>query len=270
VAGITRADVADYHGRWFNPANSEVIIVGDISHAGAQSLLGGALHRWTRTGSQAPVVSMPAKVAAAGVYLIDRADMEQADLSVATLLDAPASPGNATHAVLTNVLGDTTTGRINQDLREQKHWAYWVGGYVEGGRAGQMMLIRTQVQPQLTAETIAAIKGHLEGVKGGKPISADELQLAKDMLTLSLPLEWETDEGIANAIATSVRRGLPDGALEKHVTDVRAVTRGQVEQAARELLQPDAMVWLIIGDRKRVEPEFKKAGIAYRVLAPRP
>ena len=87
-------------------------------------------------------------------------------------------------------------------------------------------------------------------------------------MTLSLPLEWETDEGIANAIATSVRRGLPDGAIEKYVTDVRAVTKEQVEQAARQVLRPDAMVWLVIGDRSKVEPHL--TGIAYKVLAPEP
>jgi zinc protease len=83
-----------------------------------------------------------------------------------------------------------------------------------------------------------------------------------------LPLEWETDEGIANAIATSVRRGLPDGAIEKYVTDVRAVTKEQVEQAARRILRPDAMVWLVIGDRSKVEPQLKQAGIRYEVLTP--
>jgi len=168
---------------------------------------------------------VPAQVAAPGVYLIDRPGMEQADITLATVLDGPASPANPTNAVMTNILGDSVAGRINLDLREQKQWAYWASGSVEGGRAGQMLLIRTQVQSQRTAEAIAAIKGHLDGVKGSTPISPDELQLAKDMLTLSLPLEWETDEGISNAIATSVRRDLPDGAIDKYVADVRLVTK---------------------------------------------
>ena len=196
--------------------------------------------------------------------------MEQVDLTVATLLDAPASPASAANAVMTSILGDSVAGRVNLDLREQKQWAFWAIGYVEGGRAGQMLLIRTQVQSQQTVESIAAIEGHLEGVKGSTPISPDELQLAKDMLTFSLPLEWETDEGIANAIVTSVRRGLPDRAIEKFVTDVREVTKVQVEQAARQTLRPDAMVWLVIGDRSKVEPQLKKAGIAYKVLTPEP
>jgi len=52
------------------------------------------------------------------------------------------------------------------------------------------------------------------------------------------------------------------------VTDVRAVTKEQVEQAARQILRPDAMVWLVIGDRSKVEPQLENAGIAYEVLTP--
>lgn len=270
VGKITRADVTDYHRRWFNPANSEIVMVGDIGPAEAEVLLAGNLGRWSSTGSQAPAVSVPAQAAAPGVYLIDRPGMEQADLTAATLLHAPISPANPINAVMTNILGDSTAGRIFEDLRDRKQWAYWASGSVEGGRAGQMLLLRTQVQSQRTSEAIAAIRSHLESMKGGKPVSPDELRLARDTLTLSLPLEWETDEGIANAIATSVRRGLPDGAIEKYVADVRAVTREQVEQAAREFLRPDAMVWLVIGDRSKVEPQLKQAGIAYKVLPAAP
>jgi predicted Zn-dependent peptidase len=270
LRNITRGDVADYHRRWFNPANSEIVIVGDIAQAEAQAALTGTLGRWTGAGSEAPVLSVPATVTAPGVYLINRPGMELADLTVATLLDAPGSRANPVNAVMTNILGDSASGRINLDLREQKQWAFWASGSVEGGRAGQMLLLRTQVQSEKAADAIAAIRGQFEGLKGGKPISPDELQLAKDTLTLSLPLEWETDEGIANAIATSVRRGLPDGAIEKYVADVRAVTRQQVEEAARRVLRPDAMIWLFIADRSKLETQFEKSGIAYEVLTPEP
>ena len=266
VSAITRADVAEHHRQWWNPANSEVVIVGDIDQAEAAAALTTTLGRWISTGSRAPLASVPAKVAAPGVYLIDRPGMEQADLTAATLLDPPSSSANPVNNVLTNVLGDPTAGRVFVDLRDLKQWAYWAGGYVEGGGAGQILLIRTQVQSQHAAEAIAAIEDHLEGVGGTKPVSSDELQLAKDMLTLALPLEWETDEGIASAIATSVRRGLPDGAIEKYIADVRAVTKEQVGQAARQVLRPDAMVWLIIGDRSKLEPQLERAGIAYEVL----
>jgi zinc protease len=41
-----------------------------------------------------------------------------------------------------------------------------------------------------------------------------------------------------------------------------------VEQAARRILHPESMVWLVIGDRSKVEPELRKAGIDYAVLTP--
>ena len=141
-----------YHHQWFNPANSEIVIVGDIGQAEAEAALTGTLGRWSSAGSQAPVVSVPEQVAAPGVYLIDRPGMEQADLTAATLLDAPVSPANPINAVMTNILGDSTAGRIYVDLRDQKQWAYWAWGIVKGGRAGQILLIeprfKASIQPK--------------------------------------------------------------------------------------------------------------------------
>jgi zinc protease len=264
---ITAADVVDFHRRWFNPANSELVIVGDFDETQAAAMLGGNLGRWDSAGAKAPEVAVPAQVSAPGVYLVDRPGMEQADISVATLVDSPSSPANPVDAVLINILGDNTAGRIFRDLRDLKQWAYWAHGYQEGGRAGQMLLVRTQVQYAHSADAIAAIKGHLEGIKGSKPISPDELRLAKDTLTLSLPLNWESDDGIANAMSEAIRRGVPDGSLEKYVADVRAVSSAQVEQAAQRILRPDAMIWVVIGDKSKIEPQLKKAGIGFKVLA---
>lgn len=267
VNSITRADLAEYHHSWFNPANSEIVIVGDIDQTEAAAALAGSLGRWSGSGPQAPVASVPARIASPGVYLIDRPGMEQADLTAATLLDAPVSPTNPVNAVLTNIIGDSSVGRIFVNLRDRRQWAYWAVGSIESARAGQMLLIRTQVQRERAAEAIAAIRQDLEGVKGGTPISPAELRRAQDALTLSLPLEWEADEGIANALATQVRQGLPEGAIGNYVTAVRAVTGEQVAQAARQTLLPNAMVWVIIGDRSTIEPQLRNAGIAFEIMS---
>jgi hypothetical protein len=54
------------------------------------------------------------------------------------------------------------------------------------------------------------------------------------------------------------------------VADVRAVTKEQAEQAARRILRPEAMVWIVIAERSKVESQLDKAGIAYKVLSPEP
>jgi hypothetical protein len=59
VNRITRADTAGFQRSWFNPANSEIVVVGDIGQA--QALLAGNLGRWRSAGSQAIVVSVPAR-----------------------------------------------------------------------------------------------------------------------------------------------------------------------------------------------------------------
>ena len=262
VGSITRADVSDYHARWFNPANSELIVVGDIGEAETQAALASNLGSWTSSAFQAPLPSVPEQVAAPGVYLIDRPGMQQADLTAATLLDAPASDANGANHVMANILGD----RVFADLRDRKHWAYGAAGLIEGGRAGQMLLVRTQVQSQHAVEAIAAIKVQIEGMKGAKAVASDEMQSTKDALTLGLPLKWETAEGVAEAIATSLSRGLPSRAVEKFAADVRSATTEQVQQEAREVLRPGEMVWIVIGDRSKIEPQLKKAGMDFKLL----
>src|SRR5262249_47908247 len=97
VNKIMRADITAHHQRWFNPDNGEIVIVGDLDERDAEAALTDPLARWTSSGSRAPVVSVPARVASPGFYLIDRPGMEQAYLAVATVLDAPVSSANATN-----------------------------------------------------------------------------------------------------------------------------------------------------------------------------
>ncbi|NJM92656.1 MAG: insulinase family protein, partial [Rhodospirillaceae bacterium] len=77
VGKITRADIVECHRSWFNPANSEIVIVGDIGAAEAQAALTGIVGRWSSEGSRAATVSVPARAAISGVHLIDLPGMEQ-------------------------------------------------------------------------------------------------------------------------------------------------------------------------------------------------
>ena len=120
--------------RWFNPVNSDVVIVGDIGQAEAEAALTGTLGRWSNAGSQAIAVSVPAHVAAPGLYLIDRPGMEQVDLTVATLLDVPASPASAANAVMTSI--SATQSQVA---------SIWICASRNNGRSGPSAMSRAVV-----------------------------------------------------------------------------------------------------------------------------
>jgi zinc protease len=100
----------------------------------------------------------------------------------------------------------------------------------------------------------------MKGIRGEKPVSAEELRAAQDSLVLTLPGEWETAGAVAGSLAEIVRFGFDDRYYDGYAAKVRAVTLADAAEAAK-LVQPDKLVWVVAGDRAKIEPGLKELGI---------
>jgi zinc protease len=63
---------------------------------------------------------------------------------------------------------------------------------------------------------------------------------------------------LATGIAEIVTFGLPDDYFESYVPKVRALTLEQVNAVARRLLRPNELVWVIVGDRQKIEAGIRE------------
>ena len=97
----------------------------------------------------------------------------------------------------------------------------------------------------------------LRGIVGQRPIEPDELDRAKASLTLTLPGSWETMGAVAGTIGEIVAFGLDDRYFDTYADKVRAETAANVTAAAVRTVQPDHLIWVIVGDRARIEPALK-------------
>jgi zinc protease len=93
---------------------------------------------------------------------------------------------------------------------------------------------------------------------GERPIRPDELERAKASLTLTLPGSWETMGAVAFTISEIVAFGLDDRYFDTYADKVRAQTPATVADAATRTVQPDHLVWVIVGDRARIEPALRE------------
>lgn len=59
-----------------------------------------------------------------------------------------------------------------------------------------------------------------------------------------------------------MRFGLPDDYWQTYAAKVRAVSLADVDRAAREYLRPDREVFVVVGDRAKIEPALSKLGFA--------
>jgi zinc protease len=91
----------------------------------------------------------------------------------------------------------------------------------------------------------------LNGILG--EISDEELTRAKNYEALGYPANFQTTGQIAGALTELVTYGLPDTYFNDYVKNILAVTKEQVQAAARKYIDPDKISIVLVGDRAKIE-----------------
>jgi len=60
------------------------------------------------------------------------------------------------------------------------------------------------------------------------------------------------------SIAEIVRFGLPDDYFTTYPGKVRALSVDSLTKAAAEVVHPDHLVWVVVGDRSKIEPGLRQ------------
>ena len=54
--------------------------------------------------------------------------------------------------------------------------------------------------------------------------------------------------------------GLPEDYYETYAGKVRALKTSDVEEGAKDIVHPDHLIWVVVGDRAKIEPGSKSWG----------
>ena len=130
------------------------------------------------------------------------------------------------------------------------------GEIVRAALAGEPAAARQPVSgqpsPEVTAAAVREALRELNDIRGRRPITADELALARASVTRGYPRGFETAQQVARSVAQLALHHLPDSYFEEFVPRVEAVTLDEVTRVAAEYLDPARMVTLAVGDHDRI------------------
>ncbi|HUR94024.1 MAG TPA: pitrilysin family protein, partial [Gemmatimonadales bacterium] len=258
---ITREDLVEFHRTWFKPNHATLIVVGATTMAEIRPKLERMFAEW-KPGA-VPTKNIAAVPAAAKpeVYLLDRPGALQTTLIAGDIAPPKANPDEAAIETMSAVLGSDFGSRINMNLREDKHWSYGAFSFIRDARGPRPFIAVAPVQTDKTKESVIELQKELRGIVGERPIQPDELGRAKASLTLTLPGSWETMGAVAGSIGEIVAFGLDDRYFETYADNVRAQTTATVTAAAARTVQPDRLVWVIVGDRAKIEPAIRELNL---------
>jgi len=66
---------------------------------------------------------------------------------------------------------------------------------------------------------------------------------------------------VGASISNIVQFGLPDDYYETYAGKVRALKLSDIADVAHKVILPDNMVWVVVGDRSKIETAIRELGI---------
>ncbi|CAN5488124.1 pitrilysin family protein [soil metagenome] len=262
IAKITEAQVRAFHAKYYVPANSELVVCGDVTLDEATKLAEPRFASWK--GTLPPQPTFPPAIAPAGVRVLvaHRAKSTQSDVFVAKIAPPRNAPDWADLRVANHVLGGGVASRLFLDVREQRSLAYQTRSSIQELKNGPQPLVAyagTQ-----TAKTTDAVQGILENIEkiAQSGVDASETESATRYLSDVFAIRLETVGAIADYVVLQDAFNLGDGYWDKYRTEIRTVDAARASAAAKKLFGPAAGGTLIVvaGDADVIAAPLAKYG----------
>jgi len=260
VNSIQRDDLVQFHKTWVKPNNSKLIVVGDITEDRLRGLLEKYFKSW-KPGKVLEKNIAPVELPRESVvYIMDKPQSPQSLIIAGHVAIPKDDPDEIAVDAVNRILGGTFTSRINMNIREDKHWSYGARSLILDAKGQAPFIVYAPVQIDKTADAMLEILDEIRGILGEKPITLEELDKTKKNMILSLPGTWETSRSILNSLAEIVTYGLPDDYYRAYLEIVNGLSLEKLQEAARKVLHPEKLTWVVVGDKEKVEKQVKSAG----------
>jgi zinc protease len=261
VAGITRSELVQWHKQWFKPGSATLIITGNVRMDELMPALEAAFGSWSPGKAPQKNMSNVAKSKGGKVYLIDKPDALQSMIVAAHITESNGQPEEIAIETIMRNFGGMATSRLNRNLRLDKHWSYGTSGLLTGVRGQRLFLVRAPVQTDKTKESIQEVIKEIHGLAGERPLEGEEYASVMRSGTLRLPGRFATLNALDDAAVQMIKYGLPDDYWSKYAERVRGLQAKDLNDAAKKFVRPGEVVWLIVGDLRKVENNIKSLAL---------
>jgi zinc protease len=256
---MSRADMLEFWKTHFVPNNAALVVAGAISATELKALAEANFGQWQPGPLQVPALGAPATTRSQAV-LVDMPGAAQTMLRIGNVGVPRSTPDYAALEVMNTALGGLFSSRINMNLREEHGYTYGAGSVFRYRRSNGPFFVYTSVRTDVTGPAVKEIFKEIERMVA-VPLSADELALSKDSLVRSLPGQFETSGQALASFADTYVYDLGLDYFARLPQKIDAVDAAAVQDVAKRHLVPSRMVTVAVGDRAKIEPQLREAGL---------
>jgi zinc protease len=256
IKTISRNDMMNFWKSHYVPNNASLVVAGDISLADLKALAESKFGAWKSGRVSLPQIGTP-ETTKAKIVIVDRPGAQQTMVRLIQTGVGRATPDYPAIEVMNSELGGLFSSRINLNLREEHGYTYGASSVFVYRRTQGYFVTGGGIRTDATAPAVTQILNEIRRMID-TPMKADELSLAKDSQSRSLPGMFESSSEAARALSEIPLYSLPRDYFEKLPDRLNAVTVEDAEAAAQKYLHPDQLILICVGDRAKIEPELEK------------
>lgn len=248
VKAITREDLVAFHQAHFTPDAMILTVVGDVDANAVRAAVARDFGDWTAP-KYVPLAFPAVAPAPAAKIVTTIPDKSQVDIYLGTASTLTRKAPDYYAADVMNMIlggGGALNSRLGDVVRDRNGLAYGIYSTFHASTQAGPWYAVLGVNPANTDKAVALVKDEMIRMRD-QGVTAKEVADAVAYLTGSQAIAMETNAAIAATLENAEYFGLGLDFPEKENSYYYAVTREQVNAAAKAYLHPDNLVVSISG-----------------------
>lgn len=257
---ITLEDCKNYYNTYWAPNNTYITVVGDISPRKAKKLIKKHFGDWQR--KEVPTSDYAAVPTYNGteVKIINRNSSVQTVLEIANTIDLKPGHEDAVKMRLVNqILGGGSIGRLFKNIREDKGYTYGAYSSYDTDRLVGSFSASASVRTEVTDSAVMEFIKEFKRLQN-EPVSAEELQAAKNFIIGTFGTSLESPQTIARFALNIERYGLPKDYYESYLKKLDALNAEDVMATAKKYIKADQLVITAVGKGSEIISDLEVFG----------
>ncbi|MDY7092504.1 MAG: pitrilysin family protein [Acidobacteriota bacterium] len=256
---ITGGDVRGFYSRHVTAPGTAIVAVGDLDPDALVEHLESAFRSMPRHQPPPMPEIGPRSLDGVEIHLVHRPQAAQTEMRVGHVGISRTHPEYLRLQVLNAILGGKFTSRINLNLRERHGYTYGAHSRFIGRFGPGPFQVSSAVETEVAGAAVRETLGEIRRIQEDL-VSEEELADTQSYLRGAFVGQLQTIDELSARLSALALYGLPADYYERYLREIETTTREDLLTLARQYLQPERAVVVLVGPREALEPQVEGLG----------